>query len=321
MRPRILVLMSVITFFAALATPAGWAAPEQQADGAPSADTGTANPVPLINEPLVPDAIAPGGAGFNLTVNGTGFASGSVVKWNGSSRATTFVSPSRLKASIRASDVAKAGTAFVTVVNPGPGGGTSNVVFFEATIPSSSIALGAPSSYSVGINPNSVAVGDFNGDGKLDLAVANSFDNFVSVLLGKGDGTFQAAVNYGTGSGPLSVAVGDFNGDGKLDLVVTNAFDNNVSVLLGNGDGTFQAAVNYGAGSAPNSVAVGDFNGDGKLDLAVANNGSNNLSVLLGNGDGTFQAAVNYSAGKGPYSVAVGDFNARRQAGPSRGQL
>jgi hypothetical protein len=131
----------------------------------------------------------------------------------------------------------------------------------------------------------------------------------VSVLLGKGDGTLQAAVNYAAGSGPFSVGVGDLNSDGKLDLAVANYGSNNVSVFLGNGDGTFQTAVNYGAGLSPYSVTVGDFNGDGKVDLAVANDGSNNVSVLLGRGDGTFQAAANYGAGSSPVSIAVGDFN------------
>ncbi len=163
--------------------------------------------------------------------------------------------------------------------------------------------------YDAGSGPDSVAVGDFNGDGKPDLAVANYGDGTVSVLLGNGDGTFQAAVSYGAGSGPASVAVGDFNGDGKADLVVANSTDGTVSVLLGNGDGTFQAAVNYGAGSGPASVAVGDFNGDGKADLVVGNCNDGVVSVLLGNGDGTFQAAVSYGTGSGPASVAVGDFN------------
>src|SRR5439155_639717 len=88
------------------------------------------NPVPLINQPLVPDAIAPGGAGFTLTVNGTGFVSGSVVNWNASARATTFVSNSQLTVSILVSDIAIASTASVTVVNSSPGGGESNAVFF-----------------------------------------------------------------------------------------------------------------------------------------------------------------------------------------------
>jgi hypothetical protein len=125
--------------------------------------------------------------------------------------------------------------------------------------------------------------------------------------LGKGDGTFQAAVDYAVGYEPSSVAVGDFNGDGKLDLVTAN--HNTVSVLLGNGDGTFQAAVRYNVGPAraARSVAVSDFNGDGKLDLVTADYYGNNASVLLGKGDGTFQAALRYVGGGG--AVAVGDFN------------
>jgi hypothetical protein len=128
-------------------------------------------------------------------------------------------------------------------------------------------------------------VGDFNGDGKLDLAVAimgnpNS-NGSVDVLLGNGDGTFQAGTSYVVGSRPNSIAVGDFNGDGKVDLAVANQSSDSVSVLAGNGDGTFQPAVNFGAGSFPYSVAVGDFNGDGKPDLAVASAGSNNVTILM----------------------------------------
>src|SRR5205823_1071084 len=103
--------------------------------------TAQTNPVPLINQPLVPDAIAPGGAGFTLTVNGTGFVSGSVVNWNGSARATTFVSNSQLTGNILASDIATASTASITVVNPTPGGGRSNAVFFPITIPTASFFL------------------------------------------------------------------------------------------------------------------------------------------------------------------------------------
>ncbi len=155
----------------------------------------------------------------------------------------------------------------------------------------------------------SVAVGDFNADGKADLAVANNSSSNVSVLLGNGDGTFQAAVNYATGPIPRSVVVGDFNGDGKTDLAVANNSSSTVSVLLGNGDGTFRAAVNYAVASGPSSLAAGDFNNDGISDLAVVNTGSSSVGVLLGNGDGTFRAAVNYIGFNTPESVAVGDFN------------
>src|SRR5215467_9061429 len=172
--------------------------------------------------------------------------------------------------------------------------------------------------FGAGPDPVSVAVGDFNGDGLQDLAVANheayEGPDGVSVLLGNGDGTFQTARSLGAGSSPSSIAVGDFNRDGIQDLAVANnGFgSNNVSVLLGNGDGTFQAAVNFGAGNNPFYIAVGDFNGDGVQDLAVANYGdfdSGNVSVLLGNGDGTFQTARILGAGSNPSSIAVGDFN------------
>jgi len=102
----------------------------------------------------------------------------------------------------------------------------------------------------------------------------------VSVLLGNGDGSFQAAVNYAVGNFPSSVAVGDFRHNGTLDLAV--AFSGGVRMLLGNGDGTFQTThIRYVAGSNPSYVAVGDFNGDGFPDLAVANVGSNDVSILL----------------------------------------
>src|SRR5438309_1429738 len=172
-------------------------------------------------------------------------------------------------------------------------------------------SFAARRAFEAGDIPQSVAVGDFNGDGKPDLAVANgsSPGGSVSLLLGRGDGTFQTAVSYAAGAAPHSVAVGDFNGDGRVDLAVANAGGGNVSVLLGRGDGTFQPAANYDVGASPYSVAVGDFNGDGMADLAVANTGAGTISVLLGRGDGTFRTAVNYGVGASPRSVAVGDFN------------
>ena len=280
MKKNLRVAITSITLLAALTILVRLAAQEPQNE---SATTVTANPVPLINQPLNPDAIKPGVAGFTLIVKGTGFVSGSVVKWNGSARATTFVSASRLAASILATDIAKAGTAWVKVVNPSPGG-TSNLVFFEITRPTSSVAL-STSSVHAGSNPTSAAVGDFNGDGKLDLAVANAGSKNVSVLLGNGDGTFKAPVNFGA-PGPQSVAVGDFNGDGKLDLAVANygGYGNvaSVSVLFGNGNGTFQPAVEYiSAGSNPSSLAVADFNGDGRFDMTVADPSSSTVAVLL----------------------------------------
>ncbi|MEH2342364.1 MAG: FG-GAP-like repeat-containing protein [Nostoc sp.] len=163
--------------------------------------------------------------------------------------------------------------------------------------------------FTVGTSPYSVTVGDFNGDGKLDLAVANYSSATVSVLLGLGTGGFDTAINFTVGTSPYSVTVGDFNGDGKLDLATANKGSNNVSVLLGLGTGGFGTATNFSVGSAPRSVTVADFNNDGKLDLAVANSGSNNVSVLLGNGTGGFAPATNFTVGNFPRSVRVADFN------------
>ncbi len=164
--------------------------------------------------------------------------------------------------------------------------------------------------FATGVAPQSVMTADLNGDGVMDLAVANQNGNSVSILLGKPDGTFAPKVDYPVGASPRMVIAGDFNRDGKLDLAVVNYGSSSVSVLLGNGDGTFQAHVDYGAGSGALSVVAADFNGDGKIDLAVANSGANTVSALLGNGDGTFQTHVDYMTGPEPSSVTAADFNA-----------
>jgi hypothetical protein len=171
-------------------------------------------------------------------------------------------------------------------------------------------SFGAPIDFIVGIYPVSVAVGDFNGDGKQDLAVANYNSGNVSILLGDGVGYFGLPNNFTAGTGPASVAVGDFNGDGKQDLAVANNASNNVSILLGNGTGNFSPATNFPVGEGyPYSLAVGDFNADGKQDLALANDASGNVSILLGDGGGNFSAPLNFGSGPGCDSVALGDFN------------
>ncbi len=159
--------------------------------------------------------------------------------------------------------------------------------------------------------PKGLAVGDFNNDGDTDIAVADysGANNYVTVLLGNGDGTFHTPVDYGVGTSPTGVAVGDFNGDGKIDLAVANSGSSNVSVLLGNGDGTFGAATSFGTAVGPFNVLVSDFNGDTVQDLAVVDNVSNGVSVLLGNGDGTFQSALNFTAGSSPRDLVAVNLN------------
>src|SRR5437588_520064 len=142
---------------------------------------------------------------------------------------------------------------------------------FELEAADQTVSFGAKSDFRTGGGPNSLAVGDFNGDGKLDLAAVNLDSDTVSILLGAGSGSFGAKTDFATGGQPFSVAVGDFNSDGKLDLAVASLDEDSVSILLGTGAGSFTTKTDFGAGSTPVAVAVGDFNGDGKLDLAVAN--------------------------------------------------
>jgi Bacterial Ig-like domain (group 3)/FG-GAP-like repeat len=194
----------------------------------------------------------------------------------------------------------------------------SNQNFVVGTAALDPITLGfnltpGPGPSAVGAFPYCAAAGDFNNDGKMDLAVSNG-NNTVSVLLGNEDGTFQPQMTYNTDPNgtPYAIAVGDFNEDGNTDLVVTNSVggsSDTVSILLGNGEGTFQPQQTYSVGFGAQGVAVGDFNYDGSADLAVTNDRDNTVSVLLGNGDGTFQSQVTYAVGNQPSSISTADFN------------
>ena len=163
----------------------------------------------------------------------------------------------------------------------------------------------------VGQSPFAIAGGDFNGDGKPDLASVSTNERLVSILLGNGDGSFPSRMDVSLGSHvPLGIAVGDFNGDGYLDFATANAFvTSTVSVVLGVGDGSFQPPATFAVGNEPYALVEGDFNSDGKPDLATANNGGNSVSILLGNGDGSFQPEAIFAVGNGPYALVAGDFN------------
>ncbi|HSZ61619.1 MAG TPA: FG-GAP-like repeat-containing protein [Terriglobales bacterium] len=385
------------------------------------------NAVPFLNQPLVPTAVSPGASGFTLSISGTGFVSGATVNFNGAPLSTTFVNAERLSAMVPAEDVASAGTAAVTVVNPGPGGGQSNVVFFSVAPPEKTVAFAPAANSPLQTNEAyGVIVGDFNEDGKADVSITESYD--VVVFLGNGDGTFaqaksspirlpsppyddfgspligpiaagdfnnsghlglavgefqnEAAVIFlGNGDGtfslssaafanvaggyvsqikpadfnadgnldlavtsqfggvspldlgygkgafssagdlftstngfPADVAVGDFNRDGKLDAVVANGGSvkypgSGVSVSLGNGDGTFRSGSFVALGQNLSAIVTADFNGDGKLDLAVTDSGSNAVIILPGNGDGTFGTPSTITVGNTPIAIVAGDFN------------
>jgi hypothetical protein len=166
----------------------------------------------------------------------------------------------------------------------------------------------AKRSYGAGGFPKAVAIADLTGDGKPDLATANSGADTVSVLINIGDGRFDAKLDYRTGREPVSVAIGDLNADGKPDLATANESSaDSVSVLLNRGDGTFQAKHDYGVGRIPSSVAIGDLSGDGKPDLAAGGFSARFVSVLVNRGDGSFPIKRKYAAWS--HSVAIGDLN------------
>ena len=177
-------------------------------------------------------------------------------------------------------------------------------VLLTAAAPSFAEGFLPPMEYPVD-SPAAAEVGDFNGDGVLDLVVANSASASVSILLGNGDGSFQAPLIFAAGDTPRSVAVGDFDGDGNLDVAAADLTA--VSILLGNGDGTLQPAISVQAGPGPSFVAVGDINVDTIQDLVVV--GTNSVSALLGNGDGTFGTPLTFPIQFTNGKLALGDFN------------
>jgi DNA-binding beta-propeller fold protein YncE len=160
--------------------------------------------------------------------------------------------------------------------------------------------------YAAGYAPEWVTAGDFNGDGKLDLAICGGGTSpAMGVLLGNGDGSFQTPITYTIGSPSYFIQAADFNKDGKLDLLTEG--NSSVDVFLGNGDGTFQTPVAYVAYSG---AVIGDFNADGNLDLASTNADLSTIGILYGNGDGTFQPLRgSWAGGRSPAAIAPGDFN------------
>ncbi|MBI3817439.1 MAG: VCBS repeat-containing protein [Planctomycetes bacterium] len=165
-------------------------------------------------------------------------------------------------------------------------------------------------SLAVGNEPLSVAVGDLNNDGKLDLVAANKLDNNISALLGNGDGTFAAAVNKATGNGPVAVFLGDLNANGNLDAITVNKTANSISILLGNGNGTFANKSDKAVGASPAYGGVIDLNADGKLDIVTASSTASTISVLIGNGVGGVAAKVDYPVGAASTTfMALGDVN------------
>jgi hypothetical protein len=285
--------------------------------------TTPANAVPFLNQPLVPAAVPPGSSALTLKVSGTGFVSGATIRFNGTPLTTTFVDSEHVSALLPAANIATAKTASITVVNPAPGGGASNVVYFQVGALESTISFAnAPNSPLQIYLPSGLATADFNEDGKPDLAVAGG--TRLHVMLSNGDGTFTPGLgspnpipsppydDFGTPYiGPL--AVGDFTNSGLLGLAVGEWQNEAAAILQGYGNGTFfpsSAAFAYSPGSALDAIQAADFNADGNLDLVLIISLSGRSVVDLGYGKGAFSLGGELAYPGGPGSgVAVGDFN------------
>ncbi len=179
-------------------------------------------------------------------------------------------------------------------------------------------SLSSSTSYptgSGGTEPRAIDTGDFNRDGILDLVTANSLSNSISVLTGRGDGSFSSAQSYPNGTmtpyDVQDVSIGDFNGDGILDLATAEATSNTVGILIGRGDGTFNPRKSFASQGDAGALTTGDFNNDGILDIATHNKTTNSVDILRGVGDGTLQYATSFSAGASgnASSISTADFN------------
>jgi len=218
--------------------------------------------VPIITF-VSPVSAAPGDNAFTLTINGAGFVSGansSVVQWNGTALVTAYVSSGELTAALPAALIANGGTAWITVANPNCGGSCkliSNVVYFPVGASSAALIFGSLTAATLAGAPSQMAEADFNGDGKLDLAISNSSGNTVSIYLGNGDGTFQPPFSFSTTTNPWGIAVGDLNGDGIPDLVIGSNSAAGLTVAIGNGLGGFTATTLPG-GNCPTNPVLAD---------------------------------------------------------------
>lgn len=201
-------------------------------------------------------------------------------------------------------EAAAAYTVALTVTDDGGDDGRKSVVIVAEGI------FQDPEEYGAGAGPSGVAAAELDSvkSSGLDLAVANSEANTVSVLRNQGNGTFASHVTYAVGQQPIALVAADVDGDSRMDLVTADRADHQVSVLI-NGAKGFAARVVYSVGTYPQGIEAADLTGDGRPELVTANYLTSNISVLVNNGDGTFATQVTYSVGLGPYDVAAADLD------------
>jgi hypothetical protein len=291
-------------------------------DGAPTKQP-PVTPVPIISQ-ISPASVAPGGPDLTLTVRGSNFTFDCVVQWNGTPLATTLANSDELTAVVPAALTASGGTGRITVLAtdavpvvvpvrgarraiPASPTVVSNVFYFPVMQPIT--ITDAKLFTTAGTAPFGMVAADFNGDGILDLAVANNDDNTVSILLGNGDGTFQPQTTFATVGSPYGIAVGDLNGDGIPDLVVGSQGGDGITVAIGNGNGTFTLSTLTASGCLAYPV-LADVNDDGFLDIVVGNQCGNGIDVFLGEGNGAFGTPSGIGGSvSNVYQVVVADFN------------
>jgi FG-GAP-like repeat/Abnormal spindle-like microcephaly-assoc'd, ASPM-SPD-2-Hydin len=280
-----------------------------------------ATPAPLITS-VSPVSALPGGAQFTLTVNGVNFVSGrSTVKWNNTTLTTTFVNSHQLTATVTANLIAAVNTGWITVSNALLNGNAepaiepdavdttpiiSNVVYFPVAPTTSTIYVNTQNA-TTGAGPLGIAAGDFNKDGKLDLAVSNTTAGTVSILLGNGDGTFQTQTTFNAGTSPYGIAVTDLDGDGNLDLVI-GSLSTTITLARGSGTGTFTTTSLTGL-SSPAYPAIADINAGGKVDMAVANIGTSTIKIFSANGTGGFETPTTLTPPGTITSLILADFS------------
>jgi VCBS repeat protein len=259
----------------------------------------------------VGESVAPGSAGFQVTINGTGFDLSSNVMWNGSIRNTTPLSSSQVIADITAADLALAGTASVTVTNSSPGFPSDTAYFTISTLHNT--PQWTRTDYPMGIQTERQAVADFNGDGILDIVSIDASGNALLMSLGNGNGTFQPAISTPAFNHPANLVVGYFDYDMIPDVVTANyasgTTTSTISLYRSTGTGTFYPRVDTKVGKGPIALGTGDFDCDGWWDLMVVNSIDNTVTAMHNMSSWHFLRYSTLVTNKDPVSIATGDFN------------